>query len=351
MLSDTLALSGGSIDEAAAGEQGPFGPAVQEGGSEDPREEPGEAGSWGLPAVSCYRPLKAYRTPAGEVKIGGAPGDCRSLELPCFRCIGCKLDRSRAWSLRIMHEAQLYDSNLCLTLTYSDENLPRSMSLEYPDFAGFMKRLRRRMVGVTRLPDGRKPIRFFVCGEYGERTQRPHFHAVLFNTAFPDMLQMKNGKFLSSIVDELWQHRGNVLVDRLSSAAAAYVAGYTLKKARESVYAESVVDMRTGELLDRRPPFVVMSRRPGIGAEWYRKFGSDLFPHDFAVAGDGKRYKVPRYYFERFKASADAGVVEDILERRYLKAAEHPEESRPERRAVREERAQLLSEQFAERGL
>lgn len=338
-------------DEAAAGEQGPFGPAVQEAGSEDARQEPGSARSRWLPSVSCYRPLKAFRTSAGEVKIGVAPGDCRSLELPCSRCIGCKLDRARAWSLRIMHEAQLYDSNLCLTLTYSDANLPRDMSLEYPHFAGFMKRLRRRLGGVTQLPDGRKPIRFFCCGEYGERTQRPHFHAVLFNTAFPDMLQMKNGKFLSRVVDELWQHRGNVLLDRLNSAAAAYVAGYTLKKARESTYAESVLDMRTGELMDRRPPFVVMSRRPGIGAAWYRKFGDDLFPHDFAVAGDGKRYKVPRYYVERFKTTADAGVVEDMLERRYQRAAEHPEESTPERRAVREERAELVSEHFSERGL
>lgn len=284
--------------------------------------------------------------------IGPTPPDCRFMELPCGRCIGCKLDRARSWAIRITHEAQLYDSNLFLTLTYSEQCIPRNFSLEYADFSGFMKRLRRRLSGVTRLPDGRLPIRFFCCGEYGGQTKRPHYHAILFNARFPDMVGLANGTFRSNLCEELWQ-KGNVVIGSVNGRSAAYVAGYTLKKVHGRAAAEhyeDVVDIGTGELISRRPEFVVMSRRPGIGAGWYEKFGSDVFPGDKAVH-DGKVHKVPRYYFEKFKRVGDAGVVESILEERYRRASEKPEESTPERRAVREEVALRRSEMFGGRGL
>lgn len=299
--------------------------------------------------MSCFRPLSAYRTSAGEVRVGWDRGDGRWMELPCGKCIGCRLERARAWKVRILHEAQLYDYNLILTLTYADEFLPRSLSLEYTDFQGFMKRLRRRFSGVSLGPDGGRPIRFFVAGEYGGMTNRPHFHAILFNFRFPDMVKLQNGFFSSRVAEHVWSS-GNVVIDgSVTPEGAAYVGGYVLSKQYRSAR-EDVLNIQTGELTSRRKEFVVMSRRPGIGAWWYDRFASDLFPQDHAVV-EGKEFKVPRYYMERYKLQADAGELEEVLEARYERAAEQRGENSPERRAVREEVAERRSAFFNERGL
>jgi len=300
--------------------------------------------------VSCFTPLKAFRTPAGDVKLGVAPGDCYSMELPCGRCVGCRQDRARAWSIRITHEAQLYDQNRFVTLTYAPERMPSSLSLEYRDFQLFMKRLRKEISGVTVLPDGLRPIRFFCAGEYGSRYRRPHWHAVLFNVAFPDEVAVPHARyrrFRSKVADDLWTH-GFVDIGSVTPASAAYVAGYTLEKKYGSAAAdhyEDVVDVRTGELSSRRPEFARMSLRPGIGTWWFQRFAADLFPADHAVQ-DGKAYKVPRFYLERWKRDADPTLVEEVLYARYLKAAAQPEENTPERRAVR---CELLERKLAQR--
>lgn len=303
--------------------------------------------------MSCYRPLRAHRSLAGEVWIGYDPTrDGRAFEVPCGRCIGCKLDRARAWSVRIVHEAKLYDHNLFATFTYCDDELPESRSLEYRDFQLFMKRMRKRIRGDVGGPEGGYPLRFFCAGEYGGRTGRPHFHAVLFNARFGDEVRLSSGRLSSRLAEELWSH-GAVVLDEVNQATAAYVAGYSLKKvhgARARDFYEDVVNLRTGEVSRRRPEFVTMSRRPGIGAWFYRRFHGDLFPEDHAIV-DGKRWKVPSYYWNKFRLEGDPAVVEALEEKRYLRAAAQLEESSPERRAVREELAERRQEFFTERGL
>lgn len=260
------------------------------------------------------------------------------LDLPCGRCIGCRLSHSRSWSLRVTHEAQLYDSNLFVTLDYAPEHL-KSHSLEYRDFQLFMKKLRKEIRGVSRAPNGQHPIRFFCSGEYGTAYARPHFHAILFNCDFPDKKSWVNGRFQSSLAESLWGN-GHVVIDAVTPRSAAYVAGYTLSKVYGSAAAdhyEDVVNLQTGELSSRRPEFCTMSRRPGIGAWWYERFSGDLLPHDFAVLS-GSRFPVPRYYWNRFQISGDPSVAEQIAHARFLRAAQiDPVESTPERRAAREE--------------
>lgn len=290
--------------------------------------------------MSCFRPVAAYRDRHGLVKIGcGGQFAEQSFTVPCGRCIGCKRDRARSWAIRIMHEAQLWESNRFLTLTYSDEKLPASRSLEYGDFQGFMKRLRRQLVGVTQGADGRRPLRFFCAGEYGSYRQRPHFHAILFNLRIPDERPWQNGSFHSAMVEKIWD-KGHVQVDDVTPRSAAYVAGYVNRK----VYGKKsydVYDSRTGEVLcERRPEFCCMSLKPGIGAMWFARFYRDLFPHDFAVQ-EGKRWKVPRYYWEKFKAAAKSDGerlrVEELEWKRFERAAARRSDATPERLAVREE--------------
>jgi hypothetical protein len=127
----------------------------------------------GVCDVACFHPLQAFRTASGEVIFVERKADVvESLLLPCGRCVGCRLDRSRQWAVRIMHEARAYEDSSFVTLTYSDDNCPKSLT--YVDFQKFMRRLRKRL-GSTR---------FFVCGEYGDEKRRPHFHAGLFGQAF-----------------------------------------------------------------------------------------------------------------------------------------------------------------------
>lgn len=286
----------------------------------------------------------------GTVKCGSLPGG-RWFEVPCGKCVGCKLDRGRAWSIRITHEAQLYDTNWFATLTYREEDVPVSRSLEYSHFQRFMKRLRKKVRGEVEVPEGGRPLRFFCAGEYGGDTGRPHFHAILFNCRVGDERPWDNGQYWSAELEELWSH-GHVVLDKVTAASAAYVAGYTQKKVygiRGKAFYE-VVNVRTGEITMRRPEFATMSLRPGIGAWWYARYGADLFPEDHAVC-DGKRYKVPRYYWEKFQDHAEPAIVEEIAEARFLRALERKADSTPERRAVREEVAEARVALFQERGL
>lgn len=250
-----------------------------------------------------------------------------------------------------MHEAQLYDSNLFVTLDYAPEHLPKSLSLEYKDFCGFMKRLRKEVRGVSRSPGGTFPIRFFVAGEYGERFSRPHWHAILFNTRFEDQIRFCNDTYRSVQCERLWK-RGQVVIGSVTPRSAAYVAGYTLNKRYGRPAAdhyEDVVSLETGEVSSRRPEFCVMSRRPGIGAWWFDSFGKDLFPHDHAIV-DGRRYRVPGYYWRKYQEIADAFDVEAVLNSRVARAQAVPvEESSVRRRGDRAIVAKAKLDLYGER--
>lgn len=304
--------------------------------------------------MSCFRPLDAYRDRQGAVRLGlGGGAATESFSIPCGRCVGCKMDRARAWSIRITHEAKLYDANRFCTFTYSDEHLPESRSLEYRDFQLFMKRYRKRMRGVSEGPQGGRPLRFFCAGEYGSVRQRPHFHAILFNVKFEDEVEWENGTRWSRLLEEeLWQ-KGSVQLDDVTPASAAYVAGYSMKKVygRRAVERyEDVVNLATGEVSGRRPEFVAMSLRPGIGRWYFDRYGSDMLGvgKDMAVV-DGQRWKVPRYYWERFREEADRGLVEEIEYERFVRAKECRADGTPERRAAREAVAKARVELFRRR--
>ena len=118
--------------------------------------------------MTCYHPIEAWRV-HGDTKLRFVFNNSldvkEHLYVPCGQCVGCRLERSRQWAIRCVHEAQMHRSNCFITLTYSPDFLPDPPSLNLRDFQLFMKRLRKRF------GDG---IRFFHCGEYGEQCGRPH---------------------------------------------------------------------------------------------------------------------------------------------------------------------------------
>ena len=258
--------------------------------------------------MPCYHPLTAYQTADGSVVFQERKGDVvRTLSLPCGQCVGCRLERSRQWAMRCMHEASLHKGNSFLTLTYSNDFLPDKGQLDYSHFQKFMKRLRKRIHPV-------KP-RFYMCGEYGETTSRPHFHACIFGFDFPDKRAFKRSGsgdvlYRSTLLEELWPF-GQSLIGDVTFESAAYVARYVMKKVtghNAQAHYERL-DEYTGEVYSLVPEFTRMSLKPGIGAGWFDKYQSDVYPHDYVIVR-GKETKPPKYYDRLYeKANPDAFEV------------------------------------------
>lgn len=285
--------------------------------------------------MACYEPVAAWRDSRGVVGFtfgagGKSPPDSRPLRVPCGRCVGCRLDRASSWAVRCQHEASLYDGNSFVTLTYDDDFLPVDGSLRYRDVQLFLKRLRRMMSPVR--------VRFFCGGEYGELNGRPHYHLLLFNSFFSDRVPIGKGLYESESLSRLWSDvrsskpLGYASVGDVTPASCAYVAKYALKKVYgRQAGIEYYVDEKTGAV--RQSEFCTMSRRPGIGAEWYEKFSGDVFPGDFVIV-NGRQVRVPRYYSEKLKA-CDPRAHGDVVEDRERKVLEIPVEDRtPARRAA-----------------
>lgn len=287
--------------------------------------------------MACYRPLQGFRsrvrTPAGRRTWVSDPVRGyldMPLTIPCGQCIGCRLSRSRQWAIRCMHEASLHELNCFVTLTYSDAKLPDYGSLCKRDFQLFMKRLR------ARFPDA--PIRFFHCGEYGSRSNRPHYHALLFGFDFPDKVfhSARNGMpvWRSATLEELWPD-GLSEIGSVTFESAAYVARYVVDKvtgeAADAHY--SVVDGETGEIVKIEPEYCTMSRRPGIGRGWFEQFGAEVYPEDGVVVR-GHLQKPPRYYDVAFELGDPLGFCRVRRERERKR---REEENTPERLQVREQ--------------
>lgn len=221
------------------------------------------------------------------------------IELPCGKCLGCKLDYSRQWADRCLLEMQYHEQNTFVTLTYDDDHLPMvtwkddvddswrsSASLHRRDVQLFLKRLRKKYGNG---------IRFFGSGEYGDSTMRPHYHLILFGFSPPDLVEFGKSKlgdtyYRSDSLTELWS-AGHVLVAKVTWKSCAYVARYVTKKIssyRDEAYAE----------LGLVPPFSMMSRRPGIGRKYFDEH--DVFAYDsiqVSTEDGGRTIYPPRYFY------------------------------------------------------
>ncbi len=249
--------------------------------------------------MPCFSPLVGFRDPTGGLTFSRHLSVGLHMTVPCGQCIGCRLERSRQWAMRCMHEAAMHADNAFITLTYSDEFLPEDGSLEKRAFQLFMKRLRRR--------DSDRKVRFFHCGEYGEQSGRPHYHALLFGVDFVDKYLWAERKglpvFRSEELESLWEF-GNSEIGSVTFESAAYVARYVVKKvtgkAADAHYER--VDPETGLLFQLQPEYATMSRRPGIGRGWFDRFGSEVYPSDEVIVR-GRPMKPPRFYDEILKAT------------------------------------------------
>lgn len=266
--------------------------------------------------MPCWGPMRAFY-PKRNLKDGTPNPDQRlvfrkdksetgvALKIPCGKCSGCRLEQSRQWAMRCMHEKRMHTSagSAFLTLTYDDHHIPADYGLDKRHLQLFMKRLRKQR------PEG---LRFYACGEYGEQFSRPHYHVLLFNTCFPDqkkLLQLSQGgheQYTSKELDTLWG-LGQTRIGQVSFESCAYVARYICKKS----------GAKSEDPLQRNPEFTVMSRRPGIGTAYFEKYADEIYTHDSVIVR-GHESSPPRFYDTKFGArSADA--LEEIKKARRRK--------------------------------
>ncbi len=286
--------------------------------------------------MACFHPLDAGRDRGGKITFDSRQTVGFSLKLPCGQCIGCRLERSRQWAMRCVHEASLYEDNCFITLTYSAEHLPLDGSLNKKHFQDFMKRLRARFV--------ERRIRFYHCGEYGVRYRRPHYHALLFNFDFSDkkLFKVSDGQrlYTSDDLDRVWRF-GFGSIGAVTFESAAYVARYIMKKITGDPAADHYrgVHSETGKAVSLLPEYTTMSRRPGIGREWYERFRGDVFPGDDVVMR-GRTMRPPRYYSCLYEAAEPQDFAR-ILSARKRAGFRYVGDSTPARLAVRERCAEI----------
>lgn len=202
------------------------------------------------------------------------------------------------------------------TLTYRPEEVPENGTLDPRHPTLFLKRLRE--LQQTR-------ISYYLCGEYGEKTDRPHYHAVLYGVDLLDreLVARRHGApvYRSDSLEAAWRH-GLCEFTGLTYGGARYVAGYVRKKVRardEPEHYERYVP-ETGELVELEREFGRMSRRPAIGRRWIERYWRDVYPRDFVVM-DGFEMKPPRYY-DKWMEQHQPRVMRDVKEKRLAELVE-----------------------------
>lgn len=232
-------------------------------------------------------------------------------EIPCGKCVDCRLQHSRMWANRCMMELAYYDPCECwfITLTYDNEHLPDVGSsvfagtLVKEDLQKFWKRLRRN----AEYHGDPARIRYFACGEYGTGTSlfRPHYHAILYGFPLVDIVpwgKSKSGNMLfrSNKLEEIW-NKGIVAISPVTWDTCAYTARYVMKKLDKTY---------NGKLYEKEnviPEFITMSRNPGIGRQYYEDNKDKIYRFDEIILktnDGGIKVKPPKYYDSLYECEA-----------------------------------------------
>lgn len=310
--------------------------------------------------MACTCPVDAWHPRDGveDRRLKFSPlgaDDSRHLLIPCGRCNGCLGRRSQDWGVRVAHEVQMAGGVACfVTRTYDAEHLPADWSVSRPVHQCFMKRLRFLLDA---------PVRNFSCGEYGDSLRRPHYHDILIGEDFSaDRVPLRKSQsggllYTSPRLTKAWPF-GEAAFSAFTLDTAFYVAKYNVKhiradagligsEARDVALKASLFrcDSATGREWHVAPPFLAMSRMPGLGFSWFDRFGGDAFPADFVVL-DGRKFPVPAYYLKLLERSDD-GAAELLRERRRLDAFKRAVDASERRLAARHESGLYRAARFA----
>lgn len=263
--------------------------------------------------MGCDFPLTAYRSQEFNPETGryrltfnsknalsGTP-----IKVPCSKCMGCKLERSRQWAVRCMHESRLHSENSFLTLTYDREHLPIDYSVHPRVMQLFFKKLRKQLYP--------KKVRFFLGAEYGDLNLRPHYHIILFGHDWPDKVFYERTErgdelYTSKLLSVVWPN-GLATVGAVTFESAAYTARYCTKKITGPMASDFYVREHPDHhfICRVRPEFALMSRKPGIGARWIEQFGGEVYQSDSVIV-NGRQARPPRFYDQQL-SEEDFGPI------------------------------------------
>nr|UXQ88009.1 MAG: replication initiation protein [Microvirus sp.] len=299
--------------------------------------------------MPCYYPIDGWRAKIPNPDTGRYPivfnknaaQQDNPVTLACGRCIGCRLEKSRQWAMRCVYESKLHEDNCFITLTYNEESVPSDGSLVLRDWQLFIKRLRKQLHP--------KKVRFYMCGEYGTDRDltttktilgRPHYHAILFGHDFADKeVFSTNPKgdniYISENLTRHWG-LGHCTLSEMTFDSAAYVARYCMKKITGDMADDHYAshDPLTGELTQRKPEFNTMSRKHGIGYEWFQKYRHDLDKGFLTISG--VKYPPPKYFNDLYAKEFEEDY-EAIKERKRVSMDPDDPENRTDRLRIREQ--------------
>ncbi len=296
--------------------------------------------------MPCYTPLQGFKDPVTGKLIFDESLAAEKMEVRCGSCLGCRVDHRLMWSIRIVHEACMHNDqhgNSWATLTYRDasactekqykdgHHIDKQGQLQPSHVSKFIRSLRKA--------NQDHKIRYFYCGEYGDENQRPHYHICMFNHSFNDQYLWEDDEGLYTYTSaELQKHWpwGFTTVAPLTLRNAAYTAGYALKKITGKRALEHYLRCdEYGVAYWLLPEYIRMSTgrdKPcGIGAGFYEKYKTDIFPADKSpVPGHGQRELVPRYY-QNILAEQNPAMLDQIKELRQEFITAHRADFTPER--------------------
>lgn len=200
------------------------------------------------------------------------------ITVPCGKCIACRINRTTMWTNRLLHElGEWKEGSSFVTLTYDEDYLPGNNSLVKSDLQKFFKRLRKDLD----LED--RKIKYYACGEYGEKYGRPHYHAIIYGLPIDDQ----------ELIKENWPY-GMIKVGTVTQHSCRYVAGYIQKK-----YGGDLAKEKYG---DNQPPFQLQSQ--GLGLNWALKNRNNLQKNGY-ITSQGKKFPVPKYYVKKLDIVID----------------------------------------------
>lgn len=287
--------------------------------------------------MNCLDPQEAWVSskskrgrPLPTFKRSEAYVDLPKMSLPCGKCFLCRERRLKDIALRCVHEAATHQQSCVITNTYNGRHIPADGKLNPKDWSTFMKRLRRQVD---------HPIRALAVGEYGSKTKRPHIHALIFGMDCLGGAQVidpdaPNRQYTSVHLDKLWG-KGHVRLGEVTSASAAYVAGYALK-ARDA----------SGEYKET----FSYPKKPPLGRGWYDAHLQQMARLGFCTL-DGNRVAIPQKYFEwdaeeqnllapwrdakiDFAQNASLGISKDTLRMKAENRAENHRAKRGNKKAA-----------------
>lgn len=251
--------------------------------------------------MQCLRPIRASFDSLGRLSFSEKAWHKESepLEFPCRKCIPCRANQASEKATRAWHESQMHEDSIFLTLTYKD---PGPTRLHYRDFQLFMKRLRKAHANTQ--------ISYLVTGEYGPKTKRPHWHALIFGYSPKTKTPLRknpNGDTLysSSAIDKLWSHGAHDFGE-VTLQSANYVARYALKK----------LDHGQDQDHDFHPIHKTGSKH-ALGKTWIQKYWQQTFNHGYVLSPENTRLPIPRYYEDWFKKTHPEEYLKYYVEQKH----------------------------------